>query len=77
MRFAFLVEVEVQFLSGKFASRESIEDEIREALESADPGSYSGDGENAEYETADWSVSELPTKPKAQAAALEQARPTE
>jgi len=57
MKIQFLVTVEVNHLTGKFASREEIEEQVREALESADPGGSEG-GEGGEYETADWSVDE-------------------
>lgn len=57
MKFKFIVEVVVDRTQGKFASKEEIADQIKEALEGADPGTY--DGENGgEYETTDWSVIE-------------------
>ena len=71
MRFTYTVEVEVQRVQGKFATREEIAAQIQEALEGADPGSMTGDNEG-EYEVADWSVNEeAPAKkpPKAKPAA--------
>ena len=44
MRFKFTVDVEVQHTEGKFASRDDLEEKLREALEGADPGSLEGDG---------------------------------
>lgn len=60
MRFKFVVEVEVQRTRGKFASRDEIADQIREALEGADPQTYTG-GNEGEYETASWDVNEEET----------------
>lgn len=55
MNFRFVVEVEVNRVTGKFATSEEIEQQIQDALENADPGSYEGEN-GGEYETADWSV---------------------
>ena len=63
MRFKFEVEVEVTRAQGLFATRDEIRDQIQEALEGADPGTYSGDG-GGEYETTDWSVSEVVVEKK-------------
>lgn len=51
------VEVEVERASGPFASRDELEEQllevVQEALDSADPGSLSGENEG-EYETIVW-----------------------
>lgn len=59
MRFKLTVEVEVERQQGKFASRDEIEDQLREWLESANEGSVSGVGSDgdSEYDVVDWSVS--------------------
>jgi hypothetical protein len=57
MRFIFTVEVKVSRSEGKFATRDEIAEQIVEALESADPGSYEGDN-GGEYATESWDVSE-------------------
>jgi hypothetical protein len=55
MRFEYKVTVEVERSEGKFASRDELGEQIREALESADPGQL--DGENGGvYETNEWTV---------------------
>lgn len=71
MRFTFTVEVEVQRDEGKFASRDEIAEQLRDAIESADPGSLEG-GEGGQYSTCGWDVDEQPqpkrkraSKPKA------------
>jgi len=59
MKFTFTVEVEVERIQGKFATRDEIEATIQEWLEGANEGSVDGvgaDGES-EYEVADWAVS--------------------
>lgn len=57
MRFKFIVDVEVEHSSGKFASREELADLIRETIEGADAGEWEGEGEG-QYTTSDWSVSD-------------------
>lgn len=57
MRFTFLVEVEVERTTGKFASRDEIAAGIEEALNDADVQQISGD-EGGEYETTQWDVTE-------------------
>jgi hypothetical protein len=59
MRFRYVVEVEVEREQGLFASRDELGDQLREALESADPGSLTGDN-GGEYSTTSWSVEEEP-----------------
>lgn len=58
MSFKFTIEVEVERVSGKFASKDEIADQIREALDSADPGTISNVGadSDSEYEVVNWSV---------------------
>lgn len=74
MRFVFEVSVEVARSEGKFAGREEISDQILEALEGADPGSYDGEA-GGMYETTDWSVSEIPPVVKPKRAAKPKAEP--
>lgn len=56
MRFAFTVEVEATYESGKFASKDELADQIQEALEGGDPGQLEGD-EGATYSVDSWTVS--------------------
>jgi len=66
MRFVFTVEVEVERVEGKFASRDEISEQIFEALQSADPSSIDGVGSEgtSSYEVAGWEVTEEePPKP--------------
>jgi ABC-type phosphate/phosphonate transport system permease subunit len=58
VRFTYLVEVEVERTEGKFASREEVEEQITDALESADPGSVDGIGADGDssYEVTSWDV---------------------
>lgn len=55
MKFEFKVRVEVERTQGLFESRESIEEEIIDALEAADYGQWTG-ANGGEYETVDWEV---------------------
>jgi hypothetical protein len=57
MRFTFTVEVEVQRNEGKFATRDELAEQLREAIEGADPGSLEGEN-GGQYETTDWSVND-------------------
>lgn len=55
MRFEYKVTVEVERSEGKFASRDELSEQIREALEQADPQQL--DGENGGvYEVNEWTV---------------------
>lgn len=63
MRFIFEVEVNVDRVEGKFASRDEIAAQIQQALEDADPGSFDGDN-GGQYESNEWSVNEIPQKGK-------------
>jgi hypothetical protein len=55
VRFTYTVSVEVSRIEGKFASRDELGEQIAEAIESADPGSLSGDN-GGEYEVVSWEV---------------------
>lgn len=55
--FVFTVTVDVERTEGKFATREEIAEQIAEALESADPGDFTGEN-GGEYQVANWSVEE-------------------
>lgn len=59
-KFTFTVNVEVTRESGKFATRDEMADQIRDALESADPGYLSGIGYDgdSEYIVDGWEVEE-------------------
>lgn len=59
-RFKFVVEVEVERESGKFASRDEMAEQIQDALEGADPGSLYGIGADgdSDYSVVDWTVEE-------------------
>ena len=57
MKFVFTVTVDVQRRQGRFSTRESLASELREALEGADPGDLTGDGDDAEYGVESWDVS--------------------
>jgi hypothetical protein len=56
--FEFTVKVTVERESGKFASRDEIAEELRQAIEYADPGSVSGVGADgdSEYAVTEWEV---------------------
>jgi hypothetical protein len=56
--FEFIVRVSVDRDSGKFASRDEIAEQLRDAIEGADPGSVSGVGADgdSEYSVGDWTV---------------------
>lgn len=62
MLFRFEVEAEVERITGLFASREELEEEILGELESADPSQISG-GEGGEYEVVSWSVNSVAIEP--------------
>ncbi len=55
MRIKVTVEAEVDHITGVFASKDEITDQIVDAIESADYGQWSGDN-GGEYETSDWTV---------------------
>jgi hypothetical protein len=60
MKITFTVEVELERVQGKFASKDEIAEQIADELGAADPGSVDGvgaDGES-EYEIVSWEVSQ-------------------
>jgi hypothetical protein len=57
MNFTFVVTVHLDRVSGKFASKDEAREEIRDALESADPGDLTL-GDDSEYSVAVWDVTE-------------------
>ena len=58
MHFTFTIDIEVQRSQGKFATRDELIDQLREAIEGADPGQLSGEN-GGEYETCGWDVNEV------------------
>lgn len=58
MRVTLTVEVEVDRISGKFASKEEIKEALADEIERADPGQVSGVGADgdSEYEITSWTV---------------------
>jgi len=64
MRFTFQVEVEVEREEGKFATRDELGDQLREAIEGADPGTVDGDN-GGTYNVIQFDVEEL-EQPKPQ-----------
>jgi hypothetical protein len=57
VRFTFTVEVEVERIEGKFASRDDIGQQILDELEGCNPGQFTSENDG-EYEVVDWSVEE-------------------
>lgn len=58
MRFTFTVHVEVERESGKFAGRDEIAEQIRDAISDADPGEIGdvgADGDSS-YSVTAWEV---------------------
>lgn len=55
--FQFLVTVEVSRSEGKFASRDELGEQIKEAIEQSDPSQLTGDNEG-QYNVDTWSVDE-------------------
>ena len=56
--FTFTVTATVERESGKFVSRDEIQEQLQEALDGANPDSLSGLGADgdSEYVVSDWSV---------------------
>jgi hypothetical protein len=54
MRIRAVIEIEVERESGPFRSKDALGEEVQQALESADYGSW--DLEGSMYNTVDWSV---------------------
>jgi len=55
MRFTFTVNIEIEHSTGKFATRDEIEEQVTQALTDADQGEWTGDS-GGEYQTVDWEV---------------------
>lgn len=57
-----MIEVEVERVEGKFASRDEVAEQITDALEGADPSSIDGIGSDgtSSYEVSSWDVQEQP-----------------
>lgn len=64
MRFKIEVEVEVERVEGKFASRDEIEEQIVEAISDADPGTIDGVGADGDssYEVVAWDAAAVEVK---------------
>lgn len=58
MKFIFRVEVEVERLQGKFASRDELFEQVSEALSDANPNTITGENDG-EYEVTTWEVEEV------------------
>ena len=58
--FVFTVTVEVEREEGKFASRDELADQIREAIEGADPGTVEGEN-GGSYSIVNWTVEDAPS----------------
>ncbi len=61
--FEFLITAEVSRSEGKFATRDELREQLQEALESADPGTMSGEN-GGEYNVDNWNVEEYTPPPK-------------
>lgn len=59
MKFRFQVEIEVERIEGKFATRDELGEQLLEAIESADPGSVEGDN-GGQYEVILFETTEVP-----------------
>lgn len=57
MKFKFMVEVEIQHISGKFASKDELAEAIADSLLNADEGLWYG-SDDGEYETVDFTVND-------------------
>jgi len=56
MQFTFTVNATVERTEGKFASRDEIEAQLQEALDSANPETCEGEN-GGQYEVTEWDVS--------------------
>jgi hypothetical protein len=61
MKFEFKVTVEVERDEGKFESRDDLGEQIRDEIESADPGTLEGDNGGV-YSTVAFEVEEVDAK---------------
>lgn len=57
MRFRFEIDVEIERITGKFATRDEMAEQIEEAIASANPDSLTGENEG-EYEVVLWEVTQ-------------------
>lgn len=57
MRFRYTVDIEVERVQGKFASRDELGEQLEQALLDADPGSVEGEN-GGEYEVTGYEVAE-------------------
>lgn len=57
-RFVFEVVAELEHVTGKWESRESLGEQLFQELESADPSEVSGENEGT-YEVVSWDVNEV------------------
>lgn len=55
--FRFIVTVDVERSEGKFATRDELADQLREAIEGADPGDLEGEN-GGSYSVSSWEVEE-------------------
>ena len=57
------VTLELTHLSGKFATRDELVEQVVEAIEGANPDSLTGGADgDSEYEVASWDVEEVPQR---------------
>ena len=56
MRMTFTVEVEVERVQGKFASKDELAEQIQAELEGVNPGTLDGENEGM-YDVTTWEVS--------------------
>lgn len=59
MKITIAIDIEVERVEGKFASKDEIAEAIADELDAADPGTVSGVGADgaSEYEITSWEVS--------------------
>lgn len=60
VRFEFTVAVEVERVEGKFAPKDEIADQLREAIDMANPSTVDGVGADgtSSYEVVEWEVTD-------------------
>jgi hypothetical protein len=63
MRFTITVEIEVERIEGKFASRDDIGGQLVDAINDANPGSLTSEND-AGYEVTSWDATEVPETPR-------------
>ena len=64
MKVILRIEAELQHITGKFAGREEVAEDLIAVVEDADPGEVAGVGEEGDtaYEITDWQVSAMEVK---------------